>query len=120
MNEIRKQKVESLIVSEISELVRRGLKDPRVKPHTITGVQLSDDGSYATIQLILFGGRDHQKTEEDAKIMKECLEGLNAASGYIRHHLKKSLSLKHVPNLSFKSDEGFGNAFRVNEILKLI
>jgi ribosome-binding factor A len=50
----------------------------------------------------------------------ECLEGLNASKGFIRHQLAVNLGLRHAPELVFVLDrsEQYGN--RVDELLQRI
>jgi len=52
--------------------------------------------------------------------MRDCLEGLQSAAGFLRRHLATVLTVRHIPNLIFKEDRGFENANRVNELLKKI
>lgn len=115
MQETRRQRLQSVILEELSTVVPREVKDPRVGSVTFTSCQVAQDGSHATVFVSILGG-----TEVGSKEMKDCLEGLTSASGYLRRHLAKILSLRHVPTLAFKEDRGFENTLRVNELLKKI
>lgn len=92
----------------------RELKDPRIPSVTITQVDVVDDGSFATIYVTILGGAK----EEDE--MRECLAGLTSSAGYLRRHLAKILTIRHIPALAFKEDKGLENAARVFELLKKI
>ncbi len=125
MQETRRQRLQSAIQQELSQFVPREVKDPRVSAVTFTDVQVTLDGSHATILVSLLGGFarnpdgtpiDNQKIT-DAR-MKGCLEGLKAASGYIRRHLGTILTIRHIPSLTFKEDRGFENVSRVHELLR--
>ena len=52
--------------------------------------------------------------------MQDCIKGLTSASGFLRRHLAKVLTTRHIPTLSFKEDRGFVNSFRVQELLNQI
>lgn len=128
MQPTRRARLESVILEELSMLVSRELKDPRVPPVTFTAVELSPDASSAVVYVSILGGaggvnRDEPTpAEEEAarKRMKDCLEGLTSATGFLRRHLAKALSVKHIPHLAFREDKGIENASRVFELLKKI
>jgi len=107
----RRARLETQILQELS-LTIGSVKDPRVTPLTITSVKLTSDGSHATVYIVPFGG----ETEENE--VKNCLEGLESAKGFLRKTLAKALNVRHVPELSFKEDRGLENTIRVHEILK--
>jgi len=113
MNETRKARLSSVIQQELSTVVRT-LKDPRIPWVTFTRVDVVDDGSQATVFLTLLGGN------EDREKVKDCLEGLKSSAGFLRRHLAKILTIRHIPTLIFKEDRGLENVLRVNELLKQI
>lgn len=117
--------MESVILEELSQVVSRELKDPRIPPLTFTSVIVAHDGSHATIQFIPLGATSidpNEMTEAEEKAARkkaqDCLEGLTSASGFLRRHLAKVLNVRTVPTLSFKEDRGFENATRVHDLLK--
>ena len=126
MDKHRRARMESLIREELSVVVSREVKDPRIPAVTFTEVSLTEDGRQATIFLLPFhtGALDPDATptesEEAAaqREMKDCLEGLRSASGFLRRHLAKVLSVRHVPELVFKKDAGLENSMRVHQLLK--
>lgn len=120
-------RLQSVIQEELSQLVPREVKDPRIPPLTFTAVEVTEDGSQATLFVAILGGSHggHDGapplSEEGAKLrMKDCLAGLASASGFMRRHLAKILSVRHIPSLVFREDHGFENAIRVQELLKKI
>jgi ribosome-binding factor A len=52
--------------------------------------------------------------------MKDCLAGLASASGFLRRHIGRVLTVRHIPTLIFREDRGFENAIRVQELLSKI
>ncbi len=107
----RKARLGSLIQEEISDLLHREIKDPRLEMVSITEVDVSEDLKTAKIYYCLYG--DATKKEE-AKI------GFESAHGFIKRELIKRLSIKRVPDLLFIFDNSFDNADRINQILSRI
>lgn len=126
MQETRRARLEAVIQEELSTLISREIKDPRIPSLTITSVQVTPDGSQATVFVSILGGAQggygqEPLSDKDAKRrMEDCLSGLGSASGFMRRHLARVLNVRHVPALVFKEDRGFENALRVHELLKKI
>lgn len=123
----RRARLQSVIQDELAHVVSRELKDPRVPPVTFTSVQVTEDGSQATVFVTILGGAQggHDGAPPLSETgtrnrMKDCLAGLTSASGFLRRHLAGVLSVRHIPHLVFKEDRGFENANRVHELLRKI
>ena len=94
---------------EISKLIQKGLKDPRVSTlASITRVDITEDLSYAKA-LVSVMGSDKEK--------RDTLVGLNNSAGYIRGVLGKSLKIFKVPELKFVLDENLEHAMHIEDIL---
>jgi ribosome-binding factor A len=119
MQETRKARLASVIQKELSIAVR-SLKDPRVPSVTFTQVDVADDGSQATVFVMILGGNGSLGDHSDREAIKDCLEGLKSSAGYLRRHLAKILTIRHIPNLFFKEDRGLANVSRVHELLREI
>ena len=117
MQETRRQRLQSAIQEELSLFVPREVKDPRIPMITFTDVQVTQDGSHAVIFVSILGATMNDTAEVAERRTKECLAGLEKASGYIRRHLAKVLTVRHTPTLAFREDRGFENATRVQELL---
>ncbi len=110
-------------------VVPREVKDPRVPTVTFTAVEMTPDGSQATVYVSILGGA-HAAYEGEgvpplsdkaAKLrMQDCIDGLTSASGFLRKHLSRVLTVRHIPKLIFKEDKGLENAARVYDLLKKI
>jgi len=93
----RIQRVNSLIRQEISQLLQRQVKDPRLGDFVaVTEVSLSPDFRYAKVFVSCIGSEEEKQT---------MLSGLAAASGFLRNQLAKRLRLRRVPELSFHWDD---------------
>ena len=105
----RIERVNSLIRQEISELLRRQVKDPRLDNLVaVTDVSTSPDLRYAKIFVSRIGSEEEKQ---------EILSVLAAASGFFRNELTKRLRLRHIPELSFQWDDSIE---RGDYLLKLI
>jgi ribosome-binding factor A len=93
----RLERINSLIREELSELLRRNVKDPRLGTFiSITGVVTSADMKNATVYVSYFGS-----TEEQLSTIK----ALTAAAGFFHHELVKRLDIRQVPDLHFQWDD---------------
>lgn len=105
----RTERISQEIKKEISLILQNEVKDPRLTAMPgVIGVRVTNDLSYADIYVSLFG---------DKESIRESLEAIRSASGYIRHLLSKRIKLWHVPELRFKCDDFIEEGFRINSIL---
>ncbi len=117
MQATRRARLESVLLEELSTLVAREIKDPRVPPITFTAAEVTSDGSQATLYVSLLGGPSASPSEEEyKKKIQDCLTGLGSASGYMRRHLARVLDVRYIPQLIFKEDRGLENASRVYDL----
>jgi len=93
----RIERVNSLIREEISELLQRQVKDPRLGNFVaVTDVSTSPDLKHAKIFVSRIGSEEEKQ---------ETLSVLAAASGFFRNELAKRLRLRHIPELNFQWDD---------------
>ena len=104
----RSQRIQELLLEEISKLLQSGLKDPRIGFTTLTRVEVSDNLKHAKVFVSVMG------TEKEKS---DTLEALKNAKGFIRNSLGKNLYLRYLPELEFKKDE---NAEHVEKITRII
>lgn len=117
MHELRRHRLESVLWKELTWLVARELRDPRVSGAHFTGVTLSVEGSVATVWVLpLQAG----SSETPSVRMVQQLEGLKAAVPYLRRLLKKILVMKHVPFLLFQEDRGLERSLKVQALLQQV
>jgi len=103
----RPQKLGDLIQRELSELVQRELRDPRVGMITITDVDVSPDFSHAKVFFTLL----NTKHLEDAK------QGLRRATGFLRSQLARRIKLYTTPELRFEYDESVERGDRLSRLI---
>lgn len=100
----------------ISELLLKEFKDPRLSAMiSVTAVEVTSDGSYATIYLSVLGlssaAEDMEKQQQDV------IEGMNHAKGLIRKEIGRQVKLRHVPDLIFKIDRSMEYGRHIDKII---
>jgi ribosome-binding factor A len=108
MNFKRADRVAELIRAEMSDLILKEVKDPRLHAVTITAVKVSDDLRNAKIYFVEMG-KDECSDEIKA--------GLEQAAGFIRRELGRRVQLRRVPELAFVHDQSFGYGNRIEKLL---
>ena len=95
----RVDRVAALIRKETSELLINGIRDERVHQGmvSITDVEVSVDLQHCKIFVSIFG-------EQEAR--RDVLDGLKAASGYLRGELGRRLQMRRAPEVVFQLDRG--------------
>jgi len=108
MNDRRQRQVAELIHQEISLLILRQVRDPRLGSVTVTGVEVTPDLRLAHIYVSVMGG-DYEAAQ--------ALVGLKSAAGFFRHELGSALSLRFTPELSFRLDKTLEQGLRIDQLL---
>lgn len=105
----RIRRVNGLLREELSQLLRLQVKDPRLSGFiTVTEVSISPDLRHARVFISVMGGEEE---------WRQTLEGLNAASGFLRRELAGRLPLRHIPDLSFFRDESIEHGAHLLELI---
>lgn len=100
----------------ISELLLRELKDPRLSAMiSITAVEVTSDGSYATVYLSVLGTESDE--EKAAAQQQDTLDALASAKGFIRREVGRQIKLRHVPDLIFKIDRSMEYGRHIDKII---
>jgi len=105
----RIEQVNSLIRQEISQLLQRQVKDPRLGNFiAVTEVSTSADLKQAKVFVSCMGSQEEKQ---------ETLSVLTSASGFFRRELAKRLKLRYIPVLNFQWDDSIE---RADHLLQLI
>ncbi len=105
----RLDRVNQLIREEVSTLLQRELKDPRLGFVTVTEVDTSKDLRQAKIYVSVLGGDEQWKAS---------ITALTSARGFIRNWLRQHLDLRVTPELTFRPDRSMEHAARIQALLK--
>lgn len=107
----RINRVEKACKEELSEILQREVKDPRVGFVTITKVKVTPDLRHAKVYVSIMGNEEE---------VENSIAGLESAKGYLRSHLGKHLRLKFLPELEFLRERIAEEALRLNEIMRQV
>ena len=107
----RTEKLSDLIMAEVSRLLLREVRDPRIGFVTITGASVSPDLRNVQIFASVLG---------DERARDESIKALNSAAGFIRRALFKNLSLRHSPTIAFRLDDSLDRGDRIERVLRAI
>lgn len=106
----RLQRLNVLLRQEISELIRRELRDPRLAEIvSLTRVSTSPDLRAATVYVSIMGGDDEKRATMDA---------LTRAAPFLRRQLLGRLTIRRTPDIHFALDETMEEAAHVLELMK--
>ena len=105
----RSEKVADMIQKEISQMLVKTIKDPRVGFVTITKVTVSDDCRLAKVYFSMAG-----TLAEKERSMK----GLDSAKGYVRRELGRRMRLKYTPEIMFQFDPSIEYAIHIGEVIQ--
>lgn len=105
----RLDRVNQLLKEEVSLLLQRELKDPRLGFVTVTEVETSKDLRVAKVFVSVLG---------DEAQWASSLAALASARGFIRAWLRDHLDLRVTPDLDFRPDRSMEHAARIQSLLK--
>jgi ribosome-binding factor A len=105
----RSERLGELLLAELSGLLAREIKDPRIGFVTLTRVDMSDDLRYAKVFASIIGS-----APEKAR----ALQGLSSATGYMRRHLGRALHLRYTPEITFLLDESLEYGAKIAQLLR--
>lgn len=104
----RTVRVGDQILREIALLLLDRVMDPRVKPVTVTGIQLSKDLRFAKVFFSVIG---------EADAVEAAQNGLDRAKGFIKKQLGMRMKLRYVPDIRFVYDRSLVSGARMDRLL---
>ena len=104
----RRVRVADQIQKELSELVRRELKDPRVGAVTLTDVEVTADYAHATIYV---------SSWETTERLEQSVQALIDGAGFPRRQLGKRLTVHTLPQLHFVLDRSLDRAVALTHLI---
>jgi ribosome-binding factor A len=106
----RHERIAGEMQQEISSMLAGELKDPRLAAlATVTEVRISPDLKQARVYVSVAGNEAEQAA---------MLEGLVAASGFIRHELCERLQMRRTPELHFVLDRSEEYGRRIEDLIR--
>lgn len=107
----RSHRVGEQIHKEVSVLLHKGLKDPRIGFVTVTSVEMTSDLHLARIFFTVIG-------DESARLETE--KGLKSSIPFLRREIGKRLRLRYTPELVFQYDTSIDYGNRIESLLREI
>ena len=104
----RARRVAEQVQRTLSEMLRREVRDPRLKPLTITHVRVSPDLTHAWVCYELLAGDSHDPLQQEI---------LEEAARYLRGPLGRALRLRVAPELHFQRDEELERGNRLDDLI---
>ncbi len=107
----RTRQVGELLREELTDIIRREVKDPRIGFMSITTVDVTPDLRSARVYVSVLG-TEHERTAT--------LDALHSAAKFIRFHLKPRLRMRQIPDLEFRDDRSMEYAQSISATLREI
>ncbi len=100
----RQRRLGQLLKQEISELLLRNIKDPRIAFVSVTSVDVAADLRHAKVLVSVLGNESERKST---------IAGLRSATGFIRRELGNRLHLKYIPEIKIQYDDSIEEGSRI-------
>jgi ribosome-binding factor A len=104
----RLERVNQLIKEEVSMLLQRELKDPRLGFVTVTEVDVTQDLKHAKVYVSVLGPEDRWVSS---------LQALESAKGFVWNWLRRHLDLRITPEIVFRPDRSMEHAAHIQSLL---
>lgn len=102
-------RINSEVQRELSEIIRSGIKDPRVSPMTsVLSCEVAPDLKTCKAYVSVYG---------DEEAIRGTIDGLNSAEGYIRRELARRINLRNTPEIRFIVDESIAYGVRMSKMI---
>ena len=113
-NSIKNTRINTEVQRELSNILRGGIKDPRVAPMTsVVAVEVAPDLKTCKAYICVLG---------DKKAQEDTIKGLQSAEGYIRRELARTINMRNTPEIRFIMDQsieyGVNMTKKINDLTK--
>ena len=108
-NSIKNTRINAEVQHELANLIRGGIKDPRIHPMTsVTAVEVAPDLKTCRAYISVLGDEEEKRNT---------LQGLKNAEGYIRRQLAKTINLRNTPEIRFILDESIEYGVAMSKLI---
>jgi ribosome-binding factor A len=108
-NSIKNTRINEEVMRELSNIIRSGLKDPRVHEMTsVVSCEVAPDLKSAKAYISVLG---NEKEQQDT------IAGLKSAEGFIRRELAKTINLRNTPQITFVLDQSIEYGIRMSKLI---
>ena len=111
---IKNTRINTEVQRELSNIIRAGIKDPRVAPWTsVVAVEVAPDLKTCKAYISVLG---------DEQAQEDTIKGLKSAEGYIRRELARTLNMRNTPEIKFVLDQsieyGVNMSKKIDDVTK--
>ena len=108
-NSIKNTRINMEVQRELSEIIRGGIKDPRIHPMTsVVSVEVTPDLKFCKAYISVLG---------DEEAGKSTIQGLKSAEGYVRRELARRVNLRNTPELKFILDQSIEYGVKMSRFI---
>ncbi|HSA05604.1 MAG TPA: 30S ribosome-binding factor RbfA [Candidatus Gastranaerophilales bacterium] len=108
----RGEKIKKALIKEISDIVQKGIKDPRIEGIiSVTDVELSADYKHAKVYISIFGEQEHKQ---------RVMEAIEESAPFVRKEVGRRIRLRNTPELRFYLDESLEKGQKLTELIDKI
>lgn len=108
-NSIKNTRINGEVQRELSLLINRELKDPRINPMTsVVDVEVAPDLKHAKVYISVLG---------DVESQKDTLAGLKSAAPFMRGQLARTVNLRNTPELTFIMDQSIEYGVNMSKLI---
>ena len=108
-NSKKNTRINMEVQRELSEIIRGGIKDPRIHPMTsVVAVEVTPDLKYCKAYISVLG---------DEEAAKATVEGLRSASSYVRRELARRVNLRNTPEIKFILDQSIEYGVNMSKLI---
>ena len=108
-NSIKNTRINTEVQKELSNILRSGIKDPRIAPWTsVVAVEVAPDLKTCKAYISVLG---------DEKSQKDTITGLKSAEGYIRRQLARTVNLRNTPEIRFILDQSIEYGINMSKLI---
>ena len=108
-NSIKNTRVNGEVQRELSRIISREIKDPRIAPMTsVVAVEVAPDLKSCKAYISVLG---------DEQAQQDALAGLKSAVGYIRRELARTINLRNTPEIRFVLDQSIEYGVNMSKLI---
>lgn len=108
-NSSKNIRINSEVLRELSNIIRKDIKDPRINPMTsVVSVDVAPDLKTCKAYISVLG---------DEQSQKDTLAGLVSAEGYIRRQLARTVNLRNTPEIKFVIDQSIEYGVKMSKLI---
>lgn len=108
-NSIKNTRINGEVQRELSNIIRGGIKDPRINPMTsVVAVEVAPDLKSCKAYISVLGDEESQKAT---------FQGLKSAEGYIRRELARTVNLRNTPEIRFVLDQSIEYGVKMSKMI---